>query len=53
MDAIDGRYVDWLGDELVDATRWAPIPDGRESYFLRHRGVKLWRDAGLTFWDQI
>lgn len=54
VDALDGYYVNWFGDALVDVIPWTPVPDEdeEETYFARDFSLQLWRDAGFTLWDQ-
>ncbi|KAL7926960.1 hypothetical protein ACQKWADRAFT_94127 [Trichoderma austrokoningii] len=48
VDAVQGRYVNWFGNALINAIPWAE-PD--EAYMQYNRTLELWRSTGFAIWD--
>ncbi|KXX79923.1 hypothetical protein MMYC01_202279 [Madurella mycetomatis] len=54
-DALDGRYVNWFGEALVEGvlrTHRANATDDGETICARFECLDAWRGAGFTLWDK-
>lgn len=52
VDALDGRYVNFFGQALVELVSPPPLPGHEDVYFERHSFLELWRGAGFALWDE-